>query len=248
MSQTNVPLNDETVDQVQVHDAERTKAPRRAAHPRRRPHARMPVAERRAALVEAATQVIARDGIRGASTRAIVGEAGMSLASFHYAFASHDELMREVISEVLGREVRSITRSLAGTIDTSSSVPALLRAALDAFVDAIKADPSREKAVFELHQYATREPELNALVVGEYAAYYDAAERILLGVAAATGTRWTRPVDELARYVITVTDGFTMAWLTLGDEAALPATRDIAVSALLTWNEPNPGPDAATAE
>jgi AcrR family transcriptional regulator len=215
----------------------------------------MPVAERRSALVEAAIQVIARDGVSAASTRAIVAEAGMSLASFHYAFASHDELMREVVTRVLSREVRSITRSLAGTIDTASSVPELLRAGLDAFVEAVAADPAREQAVLELHQWAAREPGFGDLVVAEYEAYYDAAERILLGVAAATGTRWTRPTSELARYVVTITDGFTMAWLALQEDAARPATRDIAVGALLAWNEPvpegsvdaDPAPDAAPA-
>ena len=56
---------------------------------------RLAVAERRAALVEAALRVMVRGGLAAGTTRAIVAEAGMSLASFHYAFSSRDELLRE---------------------------------------------------------------------------------------------------------------------------------------------------------
>src|SRR5699024_6117672 len=55
---------------------------------------RIPVAERRGALLTAAFTVIASRGLAAASTRAIVAEAGMSLASFHYAFDSREELLQ----------------------------------------------------------------------------------------------------------------------------------------------------------
>ena len=55
---------------------------------------RIPAAERRAALIDAALRVVSRNGLAQATTRAIVAEAGMSLASFHYAFESRDELDR----------------------------------------------------------------------------------------------------------------------------------------------------------
>ena len=42
---------------------------------------------------DTALTVIARDGVHAATTRAIVAEAGMALASFHYAFRSRDELI-----------------------------------------------------------------------------------------------------------------------------------------------------------
>jgi TetR/AcrR family transcriptional regulator, regulator of biofilm formation and stress response len=66
--------------------------------------ARVPVEERRAALVDAALRVMVRGGLAAGTTRAVVAEAGMSLASFHYAFASRDELLRELVRRVVGRE------------------------------------------------------------------------------------------------------------------------------------------------
>ena len=65
---------------------------------------RIPAAERRAALAAAARTVIARDGLAAATTRAIVAEAGMPLASFHYAVASRDELLRDVVELVVADE------------------------------------------------------------------------------------------------------------------------------------------------
>ena len=61
---------------------------------------RIPAAERRSALIEAALRVVARNGLAQATTRAIVAEAGMSLASFHYVFDSRDELIDELITTV----------------------------------------------------------------------------------------------------------------------------------------------------
>ena len=52
--------------------------------------------DRRGEIVQAALRVIADQGMQGATTRAIVAEANMPLASFHYAFASRDEMMEEL--------------------------------------------------------------------------------------------------------------------------------------------------------
>ena len=70
---------------------------------------RLAVTDRREALVEAALRVMARDGLAAGTTRAVVAEAGMSLASFHYAFASRDELLAELVRRVVGRELAAAT-------------------------------------------------------------------------------------------------------------------------------------------
>ncbi len=81
---------------------------------------RLPAEVRRAALVEAALRVMARDGLAAGTTRAIVAEAGMSLASFHYAFASRDELLRELVHRVVGHELAAAS-SRPTTRRTSSA-------------------------------------------------------------------------------------------------------------------------------
>ena len=66
--------------------------------------ARMSSVDRREKIVVAALRVIATHGINAATTRAIVAEADMSLASFHYAFTSRDEMMRELVAHVVENE------------------------------------------------------------------------------------------------------------------------------------------------
>ncbi|QGF23683.1 TetR family transcriptional regulator [Raineyella fluvialis] len=57
----------------------------------------MRIDERRELLLQAGERVIARTGMQGATTRAVVAEAGMPLASFHYAFASRRDFIRQLI-------------------------------------------------------------------------------------------------------------------------------------------------------
>ncbi|MGO4958146.1 TetR family transcriptional regulator [Luteococcus sp. Sow4_B9] len=61
---------------------------------------RMSLADRRQKLLEAALAVIGRAGVAAATTRAIAAEAGMPLASFHYAFESHQALMVEAMGRL----------------------------------------------------------------------------------------------------------------------------------------------------
>ncbi len=104
--------------------------------------------------MHAALAVIARDGVHGATTRAIVAEAGMSLASFHYAFRSRDELIREVISFVVDQQEDVSRAALVPSPDVRSTV----RAGLQAYFDLLREYPEREQAMFELMHYSMRTP------------------------------------------------------------------------------------------
>ncbi|SDB90452.1 regulatory protein, tetR family [Raineyella antarctica] len=61
----------------------------------------LPIARRRELLLDAGVRVIARSGVAAATTRAIVNEAGMPLASFHYAFTNHEEFLLRLIERQL---------------------------------------------------------------------------------------------------------------------------------------------------
>ena len=193
--------------------------------------ARIPVAERRAALVQAALRVIARDGVAAASTRRIVAEAGMSLASFHYVFESRGELMVELVNTVVAGE----QSDLAPAFDDAAPSPDLrsaIRSGLQHYFDGVRTDPDREKAMFELTQWALREPGFEPLARRQYARYYELAERTAADVAALTGSEWMRPVAEVARILVALTDGLTVAWLVTRDDAAAARAMDFAADAL----------------
>jgi AcrR family transcriptional regulator len=185
---------------------------------------RMSAVDRRTALVHAAVRVVARDGVSAATTRAIVAEAGMSLASFHYAFTSRDELMVELINAVVDGEESAFAPALAPVAGAPRTMRDAVRAGLLDYFDAVRTDPDREKAMFELTQWALREPGFEPLARRQYERYFAVAESAALRAAESTGSEWSRPTADIARMLVVLTDGLTIAWLvTRDDEAALTA-------------------------
>lgn len=189
---------------------------------------RMPVPQRRAALIEAALRVISRRGIAAATTRAIAAEAGMSLASLHYAFESRDEL----IAEVIAHSVEQQAGAALATLTPGADLITTLRDGFRAYLAVVAADPLREQAMFELTQYALRTPELAGFAQRQYEAYYAAAAQVLAAVGEATGYEWRRPMPEMARILITLTDGISVGWLVDHDTAATERVLDFAARAL----------------
>jgi TetR/AcrR family transcriptional regulator, regulator of biofilm formation and stress response len=187
--------------------------------------ARVPAAARREALIEAALVVMARDGLTAGTTRAIVAEAGMSLASFHYAFTSREELLRELVQRVVGRELAA---AMTGW-NPEDGLAACLRAAADGYLAHLEEEPGQEQLMFELMLLAVRRPDLQPIARDQYAAYLAAATELLEQAAAATGSSWRRPLPELARLLITLVDGATTTWLVDRDTAATRAVFEAAV-------------------
>jgi AcrR family transcriptional regulator len=191
---------------------------------------RIPAAERRELLLAAALRVMAREGVAAATTRAIVREAGMSLASFHYAFDSRDEMMRALMAQVVDatRLAAEDRLRLEGEVDIRTA----LRDGLRGYLDHLVADPEHEQVLQELSQYALRTPGLEPIARDLVGQYHEAAEQLLERGANAAGVSWTVPVREVSRLVVTVTDGITMTWLADRDTEAAERVIEFAADAL----------------
>jgi AcrR family transcriptional regulator len=187
--------------------------------------AHVPAPTRREALIEAALRVMERDGLTAGTTRAIVAEAGMSLASFHYAFSSREELLRELVQRVIGRELSSAM----GAWSPEEGLAACLRAAAEGYLAHLERAPGQEQLMLELTLLAVRRPDLRPIASEQYRAYLDAATELLGQAAELTGAQWRRPLPELARLLITLVDGVTTTWLVDRDTAASRAVLDGAV-------------------
>jgi AcrR family transcriptional regulator len=204
--------------------------------------------DRRSALVHAALRVVADRGVAQATTRAIVAEAGMSLASFHYAFASRDELMTELVTHVVRAEAGAVLPEPAGpaTADPAiagpaAALPALrqtLRDGLARYAAHLRADPLREKAMLELTQYALRSTGMRSLAQEQYRRYHALAAVALDRAAEQSGCLWLRPVDEVARLLVALADGFTVAWLVDRDDAAAETLLDLTADAVAALGRP----------
>lgn len=195
--------------------------------------ARIPAAERRTALVQAALRVVAERGIAQATTRAIVAEAGMSLASFHYAFESRDELIDELIATVVAREQQAVLPEFV----EGDGLRDILESGLRRYLEHLRADPGNELAMLELTWYALRSPERHHLAREQYARYTRIAEEALLVAAEHAGVRWAAPVADLARVLVAFTDGLTVTWLVNRDDDTAEAVIRAAADALTRMAE-----------
>ena len=195
---------------------------------------RISASERRTALIEAALRVVSRRGIAQATTRAIVAEAGMSLASFHYAFDSRDELIDELIATVVAREQLAVIPDLV----PGQSLAELLESGILGYFEHLKADPEHEQAMLELTQYALRSTDRNALALAQYARYVELAERSLELAADVAEVTWRVPVADVARVLVAFTDGLTLTWLVDRDDDAARAVARAAADALSRMADP----------
>ena len=183
--------------------------------------ARVSADERRRQLVAAAFRVIGRDGFAGVTTRRVCAEAGASLAAFHYCFASKQELLAELT-----------TQSMAALLSAQHEMPlretveATLRAGLRHYWKTVEDDPNRESVLMALTQHALGDPALDGVAQRQYSAYHATARKSLQRIATGFGVTWAMPVEDVARMLVVVTDGVTLAWLVDRDSAAAVAALD----------------------
>ncbi len=206
--------------------------------------ARMPLGDRRRQLVDAAIAVMVREGVGGATTRAIVHEAGTSLSVFHYCFDSKQELVREVM-----RAINERTNTAVGdALNDVEPGAAFIRAAVEAYWLHIEADPNEHLLTYELTQHALRnlraqddaggtagdqgdapddvvaqiqrrpaDGELDA-AVSQYRNYLFTMEALLMMLADVCQTSWRTPVPALARVTLATIEGITLQWLVDGND------------------------------
>ncbi|EFL19243.1 TetR/AcrR family transcriptional regulator [Streptomyces sp. C] len=138
--------------------------------------------ETRQSIVDAVLRIIGQDGIAAVTNRRIAKEAGVSLGSVTYHFATQHELLRESLLHFVAEETRHFTEladaCTDGHFDLGRAAEVVARVAGgDAF-------DSRHIAPFELYVQAGRDERLRASAAECFAAYDLLAARVLsrLGV------------------------------------------------------------------
>ena len=82
----------------------------------------------RAAIIEATIRLIGRDGVDGVTHRAVAREAGVSLSSTTYHFASRDEIVSEALRRVADLEIERIARDAEALAEGHADVASIARA------------------------------------------------------------------------------------------------------------------------
>lgn len=190
---------------------------------------RIAVEDRRQALLAAGLRVIARDGMARASTRAIAAEADMPTASFHYVFASHGAMVEELVGTVLAEQ----SAAVAASVGEAGTLREFVGGALQGWMDRAAADPDAEAALHEVVGWSRSSPDLRHLASAVYARYAESVAAFVGAAEARFGVRWTVPPDDVARFVLVLTDGVAARWLVDRDEAAARRALALGADALL---------------
>jgi AcrR family transcriptional regulator len=180
---------------------------------------RMPVAERRDQLVDAALAVAAEEGIAATSVRRVAEQAGVALGVVHYCFEDKDELFTALAARIVDELAAAGAAALAFGDDTPDLVTAL-RCAIAALWETVEASAGAQLLTYEITTHALRNAELRGVAVRQYEVSHAAAEELLRLAAEASGATWTRPLDTLAAEALAFVDGVTLRWLVDGDGAA----------------------------
>ncbi|MFF6948595.1 TetR/AcrR family transcriptional regulator [Streptomyces iakyrus] len=188
--------------------------------------ARLPSAERRRQLTEAAIRAMARDGVPRTTTRSIAAEAGVSLSVFHYCFDSKQQLVESVITTITGHYVTVVKTAIRPRATLEETV----RAGFQAYWDHVRTHPDEHMLTYELTQYALRSPGFEHLARRQYELYAETYTELIDQLRGTMGLRLRVPVPVLARYLAAMTDGLTLNYLVLGDDAAWTAVLDTVTS------------------
>lgn len=184
--------------------------------------------ERRDDLMDAAIVVMSARGVAAATTRAIAEQAGVPQGVFHYCFRSKDELVTALFE-------REIARSTGRTGDALRRFPDVrrgVRAALDAQLELVRADPEYYLALAELSLTILRTPDGPALAVWEQEQYHARAQAVIRAWSAEHGLVWSAPLEDVASFLVTLGAGVTSTWLSDRDDGRAEAALAVATQAL----------------
>ncbi|MFM9372989.1 TetR/AcrR family transcriptional regulator [Streptomyces sp. Da 82-17] len=189
--------------------------------------ARVPAAERRNDLVNAAIQVIASHGVDGATTRRIAEQANAPLATLHYCFHSKEQLFAAVF-EKLAERYHEVLVAHDAHGDLRTTARAILRGAMDWYLDS----SDFASATIELISWAQRQQDHPAVAV-----YNEAFKsmRTILETAAVGQDVEPETIDQIGYIIGALSDGFVVNWLTYADRDQAARQADVVMDVLDTW-------------
>ncbi|MFG2725664.1 TetR/AcrR family transcriptional regulator [Streptomyces canus] len=162
-------------------------------------------AARRAALLDAAIEVIAESGVNGATHRSIAARAGMPSSTTSYFFSSLDDLIAAALQVVADRFATRVDR----TIKEIAAVETSPEEAIDRFVELLLGEPETDAvAQFEIYLECARRPNLQASAHQIMASVEKGAEASLRALGTPLAT-------ERAPLLVAMLDGFALhrrAW------------------------------------
>ncbi|MFE5325180.1 TetR/AcrR family transcriptional regulator [Embleya sp. NPDC056575] len=166
-------------------------------------------AARREALLDATVRLLARDGARAVTHRAVAVEAGTTHGSTRYYFGTREQLLDEALRRLAGRqidEIRTVLRRSA-TADPQEFATRLARY----MTDTVAGDRDASIARYELFLEVARRPELRPALAEWGAVQREALAARLAAVGAAEP-------EAAAADLLTLLNGLVLEQLATPDD------------------------------
>ncbi|WP_367134956.1 TetR/AcrR family transcriptional regulator [Saccharothrix sp. HUAS TT1] len=158
-------------------------------------------------IIGAVLRIIGDDGVAGVTNRRIAQEAGVSLGSVTYHFATQQDLLRESLRHFVTEETKRFGE-LATRDDTRCADLGQVVEVVGQVAEATGADSERI-APYELYLHAGRDPELRAAAAECFAAYDKLAETVLASIG-------VKDADQVAGAVVGLVMGLKLRALATG--------------------------------
>jgi DNA-binding transcriptional regulator YbjK len=165
----------------------------------------------RAAIIEATIRLIGRAGVDGVTHRAVAQEAGVSLSSTTYHYASKDEIVSEALRRVAALEIERVGRDAERLADGHPDNASIARALGDWLAEQLEgARLLQVRAGYHLQLEVGKRPELREINHEWALAVYGLAERVLRVAGS------PRPRTD-ARILVNAIDGLRLEAITAPD-------------------------------
>jgi AcrR family transcriptional regulator len=161
--------------------------------------------EGREALLRATVHVVAREGLRGLTYRAVAEEAGVANTLVAHHFGTRDALLQAALEWAAEQSIGiSLLEPATGRLEDFAA----------GLADLVAGDADMQAFQFELALEGRRRPELLPAVERMYGAYIEATRRELMRLGL------DEPTDDLARAVFALLDGVVLQQTLFGDAEA----------------------------
>jgi AcrR family transcriptional regulator len=162
----------------------------------------------REALLAATVHVVAREGLRGLTYRAVADEAGVANTLVAHHFGTRDALLQAALEWAAEQSIGiSLLEPATGRLEDFAA----------GLAELVADDAGMQAFQYELSLEARRRPELLPAVQRMYGAYIQATRRELMRMGL------DEPSDHLARAVFALLDGIVLQQTLFGEPAATDA-------------------------
>ncbi|MCG6499391.1 TetR/AcrR family transcriptional regulator [Kitasatospora sp. A2-31] len=173
--------------------------------------AHVPASERRPQLIQAAIDLMSREGVAAGSTRAIAAELGVAQATVHYTFGTKKDLYRAVVEQLTAEFIGHVRAAAPGAGAFGDQVRAMVYALWDSAVG----EGGKCALMSEFSALAMRDPDLQEIMRALQYEIEDTAAELLTALAAAHEQPLATPAADVAVHFLAGFHGLTDRYLVL---------------------------------